>query len=69
MKKRRITASAALENVRAKEFGNGGIKCKCLKCGGDGYAKDETCLDSNGFLLMPCPCGGKIQRVKRIPMI
>lgn len=54
-----------LEMEREKAFGNGGIMCKCEECGGLGYAKDETLLDSNGYLKdANCLCGGRIKRVK-----
>ena len=60
---RNSKAQKVLERERIKAFGkNGGIKCHCVKCGGEGYAQDETMLDSNGFLIdMKCPCGGAIR--------
>lgn len=40
------------------------IMCRCLQCGGIGYAKDESLLDRKGFLKdMKCPCGGRIKKV------
>ena len=40
------------------------IMCRCLRCGGIGYAKDESLLDRKGFLKdMKCPCGGRIKKV------
>ena len=53
-----------LELERRKAFGNnGGIMCKCVRCGGMGCAQDETMLDSKGFLKgAKCPCGGKIKK-------
>ena len=62
---RNSKAQKVLERERIKAFGkNGGIKCHCVKWGGEGYAQDETMLDSNGFLIdMKCPCGGIIKRI------
>ena len=54
----------ALQMERQKAFGTGGIMCKCEKCGGLGYAKDETLLDPKGYLKdANYPCGGRIERV------
>ena len=39
------------------------IKCVCVRCGGEGYAQDESLLDANGFLKgATCICGGAIRR-------
>lgn len=54
----------ALQRERQKAFGTCGILCKCEKCGGLGYAEDETLLDNKGYLKdANCPCGGRIKRV------
>ena len=54
----------ALQRERQKAFETGGILCKCEKCGGLGYAEDETLLDNIGYLKdANCPCGGRIKRV------
>ena len=59
-----MQANIELERQRKQAFGNNGILCKCQKCGGIGYAQDETCLDRKGVLIgMRCPCGGKIKRM------
>lgn len=60
----RNQSMSALQAERKRAFGTGGILCKCEKCGGFGYAEDETLLDSKGYLKdANCPCGGRIKRV------
>ena len=44
------------------------IMCKCEKCGGIGFAKDETMLDENGYTKdSVCPCGGRVKRIQGLP--
>lgn len=58
-------ADVFLEQERKRLFApSKGIMCKCNKCGGLGFAGDETMLDSKGYLKdMKCPCGGKIKKL------
>lgn len=44
-----MEANIELERQRKQAFGNKGILCKCQKCGGIGYAQDETCLNRKAF--------------------
>ena len=40
------------------------VKAFCVKCGGEGYAQDDTMFDTHGFLIgAKCPCGGAIHKV------
>lgn len=44
------------------------IMCECEKCGGIGFAQDETMLDENGYMKENvCPCGGRVKRISGLP--
>lgn len=44
------------------------IMCKCEKCGGIGFAQDETMLDENGYTKdSVCPCGGRVRKIQGLP--
>lgn len=58
-------ATNAVEELRNKYFTMDAVKCKCVKCGGIGYAINESYLDKDGYLKqMRCACGGRIRRVE-----
>ncbi len=56
--------NALLEQLKQFPEGSKPIMCECEKCGGIGFAQDETLLDQSGYLKdMQCPCGGRIKKV------
>lgn len=59
-----VLANEILMREVRKHFNpHNAIKCSCVKCGGEGYAMDDSMLDAKGFLKgMLCPCGGAIRK-------
>ena len=55
---------AFVEQLQSFPEGSQPIMCRCIKCGGIGFAQDASLIDKSGFLKdMSCPCGGAIRKV------